>query len=213
MGNTGEVGTRTQEEFETMITEQLASGKSRMEVVGELVLSGITEPEANQATERIYFQMKKSASEEEYAGEVLPPAILGGVIAAVVSGVVWAAIAIWTGYEVGYVAWGVGLLCGLGVVLFARGKKGMPLQIVAVVTSVLGIVIGKYGTAQYDYQQWLIEEGHGATVAAQYSLFSGDMMQVFAENLPNMMSGYDLLWVGLAVYTAWSIPKASGLKI
>jgi hypothetical protein len=58
-----------------------------------------------------------------------------------------------------------------------------------------------------------MEEGHGASTIEQYGLFSGNMMQVFAENLPNMMNGYDILWVVLAVYMAWSIPKASGLKI
>jgi hypothetical protein len=39
------------------------------------------------------------------------------------------------------------------------------------------------------------------------------MMQVFVQTLPEMVSFYDLLWVGLAVFTAWGIPKASGFKI
>jgi hypothetical protein len=209
----GDTGTQSQEGLEVMITEQLGSGKNRTEVVRNLVESGMTESEANQMVERVLSQLKKTASEEEFSGSALVPAILGGLIAAVIGGAIWAAIAIWTGSEIGYVAIGVGLLCGLGVVMLSQGKRGMPLQVVAVVASVLGIVIGKYGTTYYDYQQWLIEEGHPAATVEQYGLFSGNMMQVFAENLPNMMSGYDLLWVGLAVYTAWSIPKASALKI
>lgn len=213
MENRRTMGTQTQEEFEVMIMEQLGSGKNRTEVVRELVQSGMTESEVTQTVERVFSQLQKTAGEEEYSGDALVPGILGGLLAAVIGGAIWAGIAIWSGREIGYVAWGVGLLCGLGVVMFTQGQKALPLQIVAVVTSVLGIVIGKYGTAHYDYQQWLMEEGHGAAVEAQYGLFSGNMMQVFAENLPNMMSGYDLLWVGLAVFTAWSIPKASGLKI
>ncbi len=209
----GDTGTQSREELEGMITEQLGSGKNRTDVVRGLVQSGMTESEASQAVERVAFKMKKTAGEEGFSGGALVPAILGGLLAAIIGGAVWGGIAIYTGYEVGYVALGVGFLCGMGVVLFTGGKKGMPLQVIAIVASVLGIVIGKYGTYHHDYQQWLIEEGHPAATVEQYGLFSGNMMQVFAENLSGMMSGFDLLWVVIAVYVAWSIPKASGLKI
>lgn len=213
MGHQGATGTQTQNDLEVLISEQLGSGKNRTEVVANLVASGMTESEANQAVERIYFQLKKAVSEEEFSGEVLMPALLGGFIAAIVSGAVWAAIAIWTGYEVGYVAIGVGLLCGLGVVILSQGKRGLPLQIVAVAASVLGIVIGKYGTYQHVFQESLMAMENGAVIAAEFSLFSVGMVQLFMADLSNMVGGYDLLWIGLAVYTAWSIPKASGFKI
>ena len=213
MENQGAAGTQSQDDLEVLISEQLGSGKNRTEVVRNLVQSGMTESEVTQTVERVFSQMKKTASEEEISGGALVPAILGGLLAAVIGGATWAGIGIWTGLEAGYVAWAIGLLCGMGVVMFTGGKKGMSLQGVAVVTSVLGIVIGKYGTYQYDYQQWLMEEGHGTSTVERFGLFSGGMMQVFAENLSAMMTPFDLLWVGLAVFTAWSIPKASGLKI
>lgn len=213
MENQGAAGTQTQNDLEVLISEQLGSGKNRTEVVANLVQSGMSESEANQAVERIYFQLKKAVSEEEFSGEVLMPALLGGFIAAIVSGAVWAAIAIWTGYEVGYVAIGVGLLCGLGVVILSQGKRGLPLQIVAVAASVLGIVIGKYGTYQHVFQESLKAMENGAVIAAEFSLFSVGMVQLFMADVSNMVGGYDLLWIGLAVYTAWSIPKASGFKI
>lgn len=213
MEHQGATGTQTQNDLEVLISEQLGSGKNRTEVVANLVQSGMSESEANQAVERVYFQLKKAVSEEEFSGEVLMPALLGGFIAAIVSGAVWAAIAIWTGYEVSYVAIGVGLLCGLGVVMLSQGKRGLPLQIVAVAASVLGIVIGKYGTYQHVFQESLKAMENGAVIAAEFSLFSIGMIQLFMADLSNMVGGYDLLWIGLAVYTAWSIPKASGFKI
>lgn len=213
MEHQGATGTQTQNDLEVLISEQLGSGKNRTEVVANLVQSGMSESEANQAVERVYFQLKKAVSEEEFSGEVLMPALLGGFIAAIVSGAVWAAIAVWTGYEVGYVAIGVGLLCGLGVVMLSQGKRGLPLQIVAVAASVLGIVIGKYGTYQHVFQESLKAMENGAVIAAEFSLFSIGMIQLFMADLSNMVGGYDLLWIGLAVYTAWSIPKASGFKI
>jgi hypothetical protein len=212
MENKRTMGTQTQEEFEIMIMEQLGSGKNRTEVVRELVQSGMTESEATQAVERIYFQMKKTVSEEEYSGEVLFPALLGGLIAAVMGGAIWGGIAIWTGYEIGYVAWGVGLLCGMGVVMMSQGQRGMALQVIAVVASVLGIVIGKY-MSFFDSVKGIVAEERGAEAVATLSMFSMEMVQFFGENITAMASGFDLLWIGLAVYTAWSIPKASGLKI
>jgi hypothetical protein len=213
MERKGDAATQSQDDLEVLISEQLGSGKNRTDVVRNLVASGMTESEANQAVERIYFQLKKSVEEEEFSGEVLVPVLLGGLIAAVIGGVVWGAIAIWTGYEIGYVAWGVGLLCGLGVVMLSQGKRGMPLQVIAVAASVLGIVIGKYGTYQHIFQESLMAMENGAAIAAEFSLFSVGMIQLFMADLSNMVGGFDLLWIGLAVYTAWSIPKASGLKI
>ena len=212
MQHTGEAGTQSREDLEGMITEQLGSGKNRTEVVRNLVQSGMTESEANQAVERVFLQMKKTAGAEEFSGGALVPGILGGFLAALIGGAAWAGIAIATEYELGILAWGIGLICGLGVVLFTRGKKGFPLQLVAVVTSVLGIVMGKYGMFYYFFHQGIMQEENGAAVALEYGLLSGNMMQVFVQTLPEMVSPYDLLWVGLAVFTAWGIPKASGLK-
>lgn len=212
MENTGDTGTQSQEELEDKITEQLGSGKNRTDVVRGLVQSGMTESEATQAVERVFSQMKKTASEEEFSGEVLVPTLLGGLIAAVLGGAIWGGIAIWTGFEIGYVAWGVGLLCGLGVVMMSQGKRGAPLQIIAVVASILGILIGKY-MSFFDIVKGIVAEEKGAEAVETMSMFSMEMAQFFGQNLTTMASGFDALWIILAVYTAWSIPKASGLKI
>ena len=204
-------GTKTPEEFEAEIADQLVSGKNRTDVVRELVQSGMSESEAHQAVERLYFEMKKTAEAEEFSAEVVPFALLGGLIAALIGGMAWGGIAIWTGLEIGYVAWGVGLLCGVGVVMMSQGKRGMPLQMIAVVTSVLGILIGKY-IFFYNFYNTLAQAS-GGEIAEITSMISMDGVQHFAANLTLMASGFDLLWIGLAVYTAWSIPKASGIKI
>ena len=69
MENKGDAGTQSQEDLEVRITQQFRSGKSRTEVVRDLVRSGMTESEDNPVVERIYFQMKKTAQEEEFSGE------------------------------------------------------------------------------------------------------------------------------------------------
>ena len=213
MSDEGQGDTSSQEELIAAIARQLQEGKSRTEVVQSLVQSGMNESEAHQLVEKILFQMKKTAEEEEFSGSALVPGILGGSLAAVAGGAAWAGIGIATDYELGILAWGIGLICGFGVIMFSQGKRGLPLQIVAVVTSVLGVVIGKYGYFYYYFREGLLSREDGAELVTQYSLFSVDTIQMFTENMSLVMSGYDLLWVGLAVYTAWGIPKASGIKI
>ena len=155
--------------------------------------------------------MKNTASAEEFSGGALVTAILGGLLAAIVGGAIWGGVAIYTGSEIGYVALGIGFLCGMGVVMFTGGKKGMPLQMIAIVSSVLGIVIGKY-VSFFNVVKGITAEEHGAKAVATMSMFSMEMIQFFGENLTAMASGMDALWIVLAVYMAWSIPKASGLK-
>jgi hypothetical protein len=68
-------------------------------------------------------------------------------------------------------AWGIGLLSGFAVMFAARGKKGLPLQVIAVLSSIAGIVIGKYGTFFYWVRESIREE-YGAEAAADLSVFS-----------------------------------------
>ena len=143
------------------IAQQLQEGKSRTEVIQSLVQGGMDDSEANQLVEKVLFEVKKIAEEEEFSGSALVPGILGGSLAAGIGGAAWAGIGITTDSELGILAWAIGLICGYGVVLFSQGKKGIPLQLVAVVTSVLGIVIGKYGYFYYYFQEGLLSGEDG----------------------------------------------------
>ena len=58
--------------------------------------------------------------------------------------VAWGLIVKWSEYEIGIVAWGIGFLAGAAVVAATRGGKGPVLQVVAVVSALLGILLGKY---------------------------------------------------------------------
>ena len=139
------------------------------------------------------------------------PALLGGGLAAVVGGSIWGLIGILTGYVIGYMAWGIGVLSGYAVVLFSRGGRGIPLQVIAVLSSVLGIAIGKYSIF-FHYAKKAVAKQHGEAVAANVSFLSEKVLQVFMHNIGSMLSGFDILWVFLAIITALRIPKAIGAK-
>ena len=143
------------------------------------------------------------ASEDRSAAGVYVPAILAGLVAAVAGGVVWGLIVKWTDYEVGFVAWGIGFLTGLAVLAATRGLRGVPFQAIAIVCALLGILIGKYLAFV-----WVLQEAGGpyrdsAGNLLRISVFSSDTFDLFRHNLDVAFDWIDLLWVGLAVYTAW----------
>lgn len=72
--------------------------------------------------------------------------LIGGLIAGLVGAAIWAAISFWTGYEIGWIAWGIGGLVGFAVAL--GGQQGMTAGLAAVVISVLAIMGGKYATVE-----------------------------------------------------------------
>jgi hypothetical protein len=136
----------------------------------------------------------------EPSGSLLP-AVAAGLLAGIVGGVVWGLIVKISDYEVGIVAWGIGFVAGTAVVFASRGAKGLPLQVIAVVSALIGVVLGKYLSYAFVVQ----EEAEKAGV--NLGLFSSDMFRFFREDLDNVFGLFDLLWIGLAVYTAWRVPQ------
>ena len=116
-------------------------------------------------------------------------------------GVVWGLIVKISDYEVGIVAWGIGFLAGTAVVLAARGAKGQSLQVIAVVCALVGVLLGKYLSFAFSVQEEA--EALGFTIG----LVSSEMFRIFRENLGDVFGLFDLLWIGLAVYTAWRVPQ------
>ena len=136
----------------------------------------------------------------EPSGSLLP-ALGAGLVAAIVGGVVWGLIVKISDYEVGVVAWGIGFIAGTAVVLATRGAKGPRLQVIAVVSALVGILLGKYLSYAFVLQEAADAEG------VSIGLLSGDMFRFFREDLEDVFGLFDLLWVGLAVFTAWRIPQ------
>lgn len=146
-----------------------------------------------------------AAAERPQAANV-PKAAVFGAVGALIGAAIWAAVIKWTNYEVGYIAWAVGALAGFGVVLGARPSRGRPYQITAVACALGGLVIGKYwGFAIQVAEAYEKENGE----PLPYGPFSGDMIELFTGNLSALLGAFDLLWIALAVGSAWQIPASS----
>jgi hypothetical protein len=139
----------------------------------------------------------------EEVGGAFPMAVLAGLVAAVAGGVAWGLIVRWSGYEVGFVAWGIGFLVGSAVALGARGSRGLPYQAAAVVLALFGIVLGKYLGFAWSLADAFEEEGFLDT---EVPIFSRATWDAFVELRSEVWSAFDVLWIGLAVFTAFRIP-------
>lgn len=199
------------EDLVSFVVEQMKINQDKHSIIEKLVEMGVVEQEARQLVEEIEEQATAIVDKEELTVGSLLTAFLGGMVAAVLGGIIWGLIVITTNYEIGFVALGIGALSGYGVLYLARGKKGFALQILAAISSIFGIITGKYIAFHHFFTEMVALE-YGEEVASTISIFSIDTITLFTEELSYIVSGFDLLWILLAVATAWKIPQGLGIK-
>jgi hypothetical protein len=135
-------------------------------------------------------------------------ATFAGLAAAIVGGIIWGLVVKATESELGIAAIGIGVLTGFAVVAVTRGSAGVPLQVIAALTAAFGVLWGKY-FAFVQVGQSVLEERFAGT-SLTLPLFSGDTFQLFMDGFSDLFSGWDIAWVGFAIYTAWRIPQGKG---
>jgi len=119
---------------------------------------------------------------------------LGALLAAVVGGVLWAVIAISTDYEIGLIAWAIGGLAATAVIRLNQGPTTRLHQFIAVFASLLGIFLGKYFIFAY-----IINDG-------MEGMFASGLLSIFLQNIREFFGGMDIIFVLMAVVTAWQMP-------
>jgi hypothetical protein len=119
-------------------------------------------------------------------------------------GVVWAVVVKATDYEVGIVAWGIGFLTAfVSVRVVSRG--GRDVQALAIVTALAGIFVGKYlGFAL------VLSAAAKSELGVEIGIVSGDMISFFRHGLGDVFGYFDLLWVALAVASAFRVAQGRG---
>jgi signal peptidase I len=143
---------------------------------------------------------ERTGEEPERGGRsVLPLAAAAGVLAALAGAVAWGLVAKWTSHEIGIVAWGLGFLVGAAVLAAAGGRRSSGLQAVAVVCALLGVLAGKYLAFA------LIVQDSASATGQHLGLFSAEMRTLFGDSLGDVFGLFDLLWIALAVVTAWYV--------
>jgi hypothetical protein len=151
--------------------------------------------------------MEAGGFREERSGAVLTAALVG-LGAAVVGGIAWGLIVKWTDYEIGFAAWGIGFIVGTAVVFGAQGRRGTQFQALAVALALVGIVLGKYLAFVWIGQDVIDKAGFTLSLP----VFSSNTVRLFWEGRGDIWGGWDLLWAGLAVVTAFRIPQREQAK-
>lgn len=139
-------------------------------------------------------------------------ALIGGVVGAALGGAIWAAVAYFTEYEIGYVAIAVGLLTGVFAVLFSGGRRGIPIQLIAVLTALVGIVVGKYAAFYMLGIKYLnAQTGRDLTadILRDVPPFQPEMIQGIFQEMVNAIQPLDALFVVLAIFAAIRIAAAA----
>jgi hypothetical protein len=192
------------------VINQFKQGVPKDTIIARLTQNGVASDAAQTFVESIHSQLVQEVEKEQFSASALVIAVVAAVVASIIGGAIWGGIVILTDYEIGFMATGVGLLSGFAVTFFTE-KKGRPLQIIAVLSSLAGILVGKYFTFFAILKQFVNSE-YGPAAAGQVGIFSGDVVSLFFESFGDLLSPYDVLWIVLAIVAAWSIPRAVGAK-
>lgn len=123
--------------------------------------------------------------------------LVGGVVAMLVSAIVWGAVTYITNYQIGYLAVGVGFLVGIAVKFFGRGKTaifGISSAILALIGTMLGNLMFYSGIIAKE------ESVPFLTVFFYFLTTPGDLVGLFGAAFDFM----DILFYGLAAYVGFA---------
>ena len=133
-------------------------------------------------------------------------ALILGVLAGLIASGIWYTIVVLTGYEIGYVAIGIGYLIGYAVRIGSGRKRAASLQVLSGSIALLSLLVANYFTFLHFLRKALLEQkvqgydGHFFFISPLHPMF-----------LHNLVSPIGLLIWAFALYIAFSIPKPRAL--
>ena len=148
---------------------------------------------------------------------------LGGLLGAMLGGVLWAKYIQWTGNTAGFIALGIGMLTGVGMLLTSYRVINLDkkvslfvVSIAAALFAVIGIFIGKYLDVQWNAVAQITEQliqaqnlsPEQATPIAE-TVFAGSSVW---ELMQHRMAWIDLLYGAVAAFIAFRIPAFQWLR-
>lgn len=185
--------------FNYVQAEKLA-GTEKFIVIKNLMDQGWDNATASAVVEEVYSPKPKEPTQPETPSfnPVLVYPVLAGLGASIVGGVIWGVIVITTHFEIGYMAVGIGALSGYAVHFASGHKRSRELQIIAIVSALLGIFVSKY----FLYYEWASARAEKLGQAGA-GLFSSETVGGFFDHLLELVDFFDILWVFLAISAAW----------
>ena len=140
---------------------------------------------------RVEHLRRRLLSEQNF-----PLGLLGGIVAAGAGAGIWAGITLATGYQIGFMALGVGLLVGYTVRAAGKGVTNM-FGVVSASLSLLGCAVGNLLAVTA-----LAAQHQGMAFWSAVSLLNPALVQ---ELMVAFFSPIDLLFYGIAVYEGYRL--------
>jgi len=159
------------------------------EMVEHVEVPNENDPELDPAMIEVAFQ--KFEEEQSMAG-----GFLAGFVAALAGAGAWALVTVLTGYQIGFMAIGVGFLVGLAVQFAGKGIDKI-FGVMGAALALLGCLLGNYFTVVHFVGQ---AEGLG---------FFDTLTKIKPAAIPELMamtfSPMDLIFYGIAVYEGFKL--------
>lgn len=147
----------------------------------------------------------------------------GGFLGAMIGGVLWAKYIQWTGHTAGFIAIGIGILTGAGMLLTSSRSLPQELKrtwhlvgIGAALFAIFGIFVGKYLDVQWNAVAQIaaqLRQENNITLEQAMpiatTLFKG---QSVWELMQSRMGWIDLLYGVVAAFIAFRIPNVQRLR-
>ena len=118
-------------------------------------------------------------------------AVVGGAVSALIGAAIWAVVTVSTGYQIGWMAVGVGFLVGMAVRFLGQGQTqafGIVGAAFALLGCVMGNVLSGIGFIAQEYEMGYMEALANFNFGATFDLLAA------------MFSPMDLLFYAIAVY-------------
>jgi hypothetical protein len=133
---------------------------------------------------------------ERHGDDRVIPAIITGAVAAVVGGAVWAAIVAFANLEVGWVAWGIGLLVGIAMAAVTQ-TRGRGMAMLAAGLAAVGLVAGKSMIVMFATEPALADEieadGEWLMQAAAFELQASEALPADVQQQYDALAEDDTL--------------------
>ena len=149
---------------------------------------------------------------------------LGGLLGAILGGVLWAKYIQWTGNTAGFIAIGIGVLTGVGILFTSsrcleREARTMwrVVSIAAACFAILGIFIGKYLDVQWNAVAQIAEQlSREHNISMEQAMPTATIVfkgqSVWELMQARMIGIYDLLYCAAAAFIAFRIPNIQRLR-
>ncbi|NNG27711.1 MAG: hypothetical protein HKM87_09305 [Ignavibacteriaceae bacterium] len=166
------------------------------ETVEEELKKEELEREEQEKSEEIMLELNEDDTNKLRYHQNFNFAIIGGLVAAIISAILWAIISVTTEYQIGYMAIGVGFLVGLAVKFFGAGiemKFGLLGAGLALTGCLLGNLFSLIGfEAQY-------------SSLGYFEILALLEIGIIVDALIAAFQPIDLLFYGLAIYTGYKV--------